>query len=346
MMTKEKERQKHNDLEGCAWPDPDPVVHETAAAFPNNNSDTDHPLLSADDVSGMSQTPIDSIVFPRTESDVEAILQQALLDHKRVSIRGTQHSMGGHSLCRDAIVMDTKYLAHMEYNNNNDDGNNGGTTSSSPTVTVGAGCRWSDVIRFLNPYSKSPATMQSYCSFSVGGTVAVNAHGITTDTPLAADVVAFRLVRYVWDENEQHQQQVKVETIVCQLPPSMGSTDEKTSTSRPTQTDDDDAQELFRLVLGGYGLFGIVTEVTLRVTDNVDLELDSLQLNVTTTKNKKNKNTTNADDDDNAAHEEDPPSCDFVRVWEACQLPRSGVEVKLARLNLETLQTASLYIFR
>jgi hypothetical protein len=166
---------------------------------------------------------------------VETILKQALLDHKRVSIRGTQHSMGGHSLCRDAIVMDTKYLAHMEYNNNNnndddaDDGNNGGTTSSSPTVTVGAGCRWSDVIRFLNPYSKSPATMQSYCSFSVGGTVAVNAHGITTDTPLAADVVAFRLVRYVWDENEQ-QQQVKVETIVCQPPPIMGSTDEKTST--------------------------------------------------------------------------------------------------------------------
>lgn len=38
--------------------------------------------------------------------------------------------------------------------------------------------------------------------------------------------------------------------------------------------------ELFSLALGGYGLFGVITEVTMKVSDNVPLVMDSLQLSL------------------------------------------------------------------
>ncbi len=41
--------------------------------------------------------------------------------------------------------------------------------------------------------------------------------------------------------------------------------------------------ELFSLALGGYGLFGVITEVTLKVSDNVPLVMDSLQLSLART---------------------------------------------------------------
>ena len=39
-----------------------------------------------------------------------------------------------------------------------------------------------------------------------------------------------------------------------------------------------DSGELFRLVLGGYGLFGVLSEVVLSVNENVKLSMEMLQL--------------------------------------------------------------------
>ena len=91
--------------------------------------------------------------------------------------------------------------------------------------------------------------MQSYCSFSVGGTLAVNAHGITTDYCFAESVVSLRLVT------------PSGEVLVC----SRDSAEAR-------------CRELFSLVLGGYGLFGVIAEVTLKTSENTCLEMDSMQL--------------------------------------------------------------------
>lgn len=51
-------------------------------------------------------------------------------------------------------------------------------------VNVGTGATWADLIAFLNPLNplaNTPRTLQSYCSFSIGGSLSVNAHGITSD---------------------------------------------------------------------------------------------------------------------------------------------------------------------
>ena len=49
---------------------------------------------------------------------------------------------------------------------------------------------------------------------------------------------------------------------------------------------------LFSLALGGYGLFGVITEVTLKVSDNVPLVMDSLQLSLATSSKSKPNSVT------------------------------------------------------
>lgn len=39
-------------------------------------------------------------------------------------------------------------------------------------MTAETGAQWTDLIRYLNDFGLSPRTMQSYSSFSVGGTLA------------------------------------------------------------------------------------------------------------------------------------------------------------------------------
>ena len=56
------------------------------------------------------------------------------------------------------------------------------------------------LIRQLNPYGYSPRTMQSSSTVSVGGSLAVNAHGITTDHCGAESVICFTLIK--WDGSE------------------------------------------------------------------------------------------------------------------------------------------------
>ncbi len=155
--------------------------------------------------------------------------------------------------------------------------------------------------------------MQSYSSFSVGGTLAVNAHGITTDYCFAESVIEFRLARM--------NPEGIAKTVVCHHSPlAKQSTESK----------------LFGLVLGGYGLFGVITEVMLKVENNVQLELDTMQLKVLPP----------ADVD-----EENSPS-EFVRIYDNCRNAGNRkdssscigkVAIKLARLNIMTLEKASLY---
>ena len=93
--------------------------------------------------------------------------------------------------------------------------------------------------------------MQSYCSFSVGGTIAVNAHGITSDHCLAQSVVSFNIV----DANG-----------------------DVTHCDRDSK--DVRQNELFRCAIGGYGLFGVITEVEFEVEENCLLDVDAILVTV------------------------------------------------------------------
>lgn len=106
----------------------------------------------------------------------------------------------------------------------------------SRILTVGAGARWSEIIPFLDRQGFAVAVMQSNNDFSVGGSISVNCHGWQHDSPpISSTVDSFRLL-------------TPTGTVV-----------------RCSRTEN---IELFSLALGGYGLFGVILEVNLRVVPN------------------------------------------------------------------------------
>jgi FAD/FMN-containing dehydrogenase len=113
-------------------------------------------------------------------------------------------------------------------------------------LRVQAGARWRDVIPFLNERGRAVAVMQSDADFSVGGSLSVDCHGWTPDAPpIASTVVALRVVT------------------------ADGAVVRCSRTEEP---------DLFRHVLGGYGLFGVILEAELRVVPNERYSLERVVL--------------------------------------------------------------------
>jgi FAD/FMN-containing dehydrogenase len=104
------------------------------------------------------------------------------------------------------------------------------------SYTVRAGTRWRDVIRALDPLRLSPIVMQSNHDFSVGGTLSVNAHGWPVPFgPFGSTVKSFRIML------------ADGTLLTC---------------SREQNA------ELFRLAIGGYGLFGVIVDLELVAVPN------------------------------------------------------------------------------
>ncbi|HYL91789.1 MAG TPA: FAD-binding oxidoreductase [Alphaproteobacteria bacterium] len=103
-------------------------------------------------------------------------------------------------------------------------------------VTVQAGVRWWQLQELLDREGLSVRAMQSINIFSIGGSLSVNGHGLDPSPgPVAPTVQAVRVML------------------------SSGEVVRATPTENP---------ELFRHVLGGYGLFGVILDAELEVVDN------------------------------------------------------------------------------
>ena len=88
--------------------------------------------------------------------------------------------------------------------------------------------------------------MRIYGNFSVGGSLSVNAHGITSDDSLQESILSFTLIK--WDGTE----------VVCK----------KNGTG--------ESGELFSLAMGGYGMFGVILDVELKLVPNVHLWMEMI----------------------------------------------------------------------
>lgn len=101
---------------------------------------------------------------------------------------------------------------------------------------VEAGATWGQIQDYLDKQGLSVKAMQSYNVFTVGGALSVNAHGITRDPGAVASTV--RSIRIMKSDGQ----------IV---------------TASATESPD-----LFKHVIGGYGLFGVILEADLDVVEN------------------------------------------------------------------------------
>jgi FAD/FMN-containing dehydrogenase len=151
------------------------------ADFPDPNGDFSRDV-KVDDVTRMNATGVSAVFHPRGPEDIQQVIALARKQGTPISIRGTRHCMGAHTIAARGFVIDCRRLRCLSFD------------PSTRIVTTGPGNTWADLIRYLNQFGFSPRTMQSYSTFSVGGSIAVGAHGITTDMPVSESVLWLKLV--------------------------------------------------------------------------------------------------------------------------------------------------------
>ena len=181
------------------------------------------------DASCLDRTPVFGVVAVRTADDVKNALAFARTNGRKVSIAGVRHSMGGQAFARDAVVLDMRNYNQMSLD------------EANKVLTVESGATWHDIQNFLHPKYAVKA-MQSTDIFTVGGSIAVNAHGMDHNTGAIGGTI--RSLRLMLPDGSIQQ------------------------LSR------DENPELFNLVIGGYGLFGVILDVQLDITDNVVYEYE------------------------------------------------------------------------
>lgn len=111
------------------------------------------------------------------------------------------------------------------------------------TITVQSGATWDDIQEYINPYGLSLGVSQSQNIFTIGGSLSVQAHGLDIrHTGMIDTVESMRLLN--------------AEGEILNL-------------SHTENT------ELFHAAVGGYGLFGIILDVTFKLADDALYEVAS-----------------------------------------------------------------------
>ncbi|RQO37838.1 FAD-binding oxidoreductase [Chryseobacterium sp. KBW03] len=216
-----------------------PVVHVLKTKWNESGIKNEIPKGYTNDASQLNLTKIDTLIkVPASKTEIENQLRQILKyakeKHLKISIAGAQHSMGGHTIYPDGILLNMLPYKHMELD------------EKTNILTIGSGALWEDAIKYLDKHGKSIAVMQAFSSFSVGGSMSVNGHGWQKNLPpISSSVVSLSLM----------DQEGKI--LNC---------------SR------EENPELFKLVIGGYGLFGIILDVKLKVVDNLALQYKYVRL--------------------------------------------------------------------
>jgi FAD/FMN-containing dehydrogenase len=184
----------------------------------------------------LNEVTVSDVVAVDSLEAVEAAVRSAAAEDKSVAIAGGRHAMGGQQFCADGVLLDTRELARvLEFD------------PDVGTLEVEAGIQWPGVIDFLaaTQAGREPqwgiAQKQTGADrLSIGGALSANVHGRgLAMKPIIGDVESFVLLR------------PDGEAVTC---------------SR------DENANLFRLVIGGYGLFGCVYSVRLRLLARQTLE--------------------------------------------------------------------------
>ena len=188
------------------------------------------PLVVNDCHSRLNRTVVSAIEVPACDDDVVAIVKRCRAEQTPLSLSGCRHAMGGQGFLGDGILLDLRSLTGLRK-----------IDHERRLAEFGAGSTWTDVMAALwptfEPQSGAGLSFRQKQTgadrLTLGGSVAVNAHGRGLALPpFVADVESLSLVNADGD------------LVRC------------SRAERP---------ELFSLVNSGYGMFGAVTSVTLRL---------------------------------------------------------------------------------
>jgi len=193
-------------------------------------------ILVNDVHTGSNPTYVHQVVKPRSIKEIQEIVRRARAERKSISIAGGRHSAGGQQFGAGTILIDTSALDQVVHF----DPKNG-------IIEVQAGIKWPALINYLHSTQLGSSIQWAIIQkqtgadqFSLGGALSSNIHsrGLTLK-PIISNVESFLLVNA--DGN----------LVRC---------------SRKENP------ELFKLVIGGYGLFGVIATVQLRLEPRHKLE--------------------------------------------------------------------------
>ena len=193
-------------------------------------------VLVNDVHSQLNPTEVDSIVTVESEAGLREAIADARGRGKPVSIGGGRHSMGGQQFAAGGVLIDTRSMRRIL-----------GLDAERGIVEIEAGIEWPGLIEGLIALQQGQPRQWGIIQkqtgadrLTLGGALGSNIHGRgLTFKPIIGDVESFTMMDA---EGALH---------VC------------------SRTEN---EELFRLAIGGYGLFGVVTRIKLRLMPRTKLE--------------------------------------------------------------------------
>jgi FAD/FMN-containing dehydrogenase len=204
----------------------------TAALFalaPHIFAEREREIWVNDVHSQLNRTLVRELLKPRTRDELAEIVRSASKKGLPISVSGCRHSMAGQQFATDSICIDTRSLDRV-ISFDRDHG----------LIEAETGIQWPKLIRTYLDAQRDSAKQWGIAqkqtgadTFTLGGSLASNVHGRgLAMKPLISNVESFTLIN------------ADGKSIRC---------------SRAENN------ELFRVAIGGYGLFGLIGSVTLRL---------------------------------------------------------------------------------
>jgi FAD/FMN-containing dehydrogenase len=195
-----------------------------------------HGVLVNDAQSHLNPTRVQRIVQPKSLDNIQHALHNAQRQGRFISVAGGRHSMGGQQFGRDTILIDMKKFNRVVR-----------FDKRKGHIEVEGGIQWPELIDYLHHEQREHRTAWAIREKQTGvdrvtlaGSLSSNIHGRGLRfPPIIGDIESFVLM------------DAKGEAHTC---------------SRRENP------ELFSLAIGGYGLFGIILQITLRLAPRTKLE--------------------------------------------------------------------------
>src|SRR5437764_11359445 len=204
----------------------------TAALFalaPRILAERDREIWVNDVHSQLNRTRVRELLIPRTRDELAEIVRSAPPKGLPISVSGCRHSMGGQQFATDSICIDTRSLDRVI-----------SFDQEHGLIETEAGIQWPKLIHAYLSAQQDNAKQWGIAqkqtgadTFTLGGSLSSNVHGRgLAMKPLISNVESFTIVD---------------------------------ADAKPIHCSRDENSELFRAAIGGYGLFGLVSSVRLRL---------------------------------------------------------------------------------
>lgn len=199
-------------------------------------ADDSQGVVVNDAQSRLNPTRVHRIDRPKSLEDIQHALRDAQRQERAVSVAGGRHSMGGQQFGHDTLLLDMRRFNRVLR-----------FDKRKGHIEVEGGIQWPELIDYLHRDQRGHRTAWAIREKQTGvdrvtlsGSLASNVHGRGLRfPPIIGDVESFVLVDAMGKRHACNRRE---------------------------------NQELFALAIGGYGLFGIIAQVTLRLVPRTKLE--------------------------------------------------------------------------